>query len=133
MRKDIVEAIFDAVLNRLKQTILDMEKAGRNQTEIGKALSISQPSVSMYKAGHRGKGITLKTAIAVFRHIGGNMAELLQDVLDQKESAVLIALAADDPDFFSDFIVVAGTSGEEREKLKSEAAYLRKRLDARKD
>lgn len=123
-----VDLIFDKVLARLLNIISEMEGQGKKQAEIGKALGVKQSTVSLLKSGKRGEGIRLKTAIAAFRHSGGSMAQLLEDVLDNKKASILIALAEEDEEFFDSLLDILEEPSSDREKLRSDVLYMRSKI-----
>ena len=123
-----VDLIFDKVLSRLLNIISDLEKQGKKQAEIGKALGVKQSTVSLLKSGKRGEGIRLKTAIAAFRHSGGSMAQLLEDVLDNKKASVLIALAEEDEEFFDSLLEILEEPSKDRDKLRSDVLYMKSKI-----
>lgn len=123
------DLIFEGALRYIRDGITRLEvEDGMTQGQIAKKLGTTQSNVSMLSSGKRGEGIRLSTAIRAFRELGGSMAELLNEVLNQRQASVLIAVADEDEELFDSLIDVLESGGEEREQLKNQAMYLQRKL-----
>ena len=95
------DLIFEGALRYIRSGVERLQnEEGLTQAQIAKMLGTTQSNVSMLTSEKRGEGIRLRTAIQAFRALGGDMAELLNEVLNQRQASVLISVADEDEDFF---------------------------------
>ncbi len=115
--KFLLDKLFENFVSLLRVRLKES-----SQDEVARLLKCSQSTISRWLTYERKPG--LKYLLDAYKKLGGGeMNQILTEVLGEEKAAILLSVGDDDPEFFEALLSLLATKNEEYEKLKSDVLY----------
>jgi transcriptional regulator with XRE-family HTH domain len=118
----LLDKLFDNFVSLLESRLEE-----ESQESVAKRLGCKQTTISRWLSKQRKP--SLRYLLEAYKTLGGGeMSEVLTDVLGEQRAAVLLSVGDDDPEFFAALVELLESKNEDYEKLRDDVFYyLRKR------
>jgi len=118
----LAEKLFDSFVGLLRASLKDQP-----QRVVAEQIGCSQSQISRWLSGERGRNVSLRLVLRAYRKLGGDMSEVLSEVLGENRAATILSVGDDDPEFFDALIELISSRDEDFEKLRSDVLYYKKK------
>jgi transcriptional regulator with XRE-family HTH domain len=94
------------------------------EKELAKRLGVSPATINHWINRNRFKGIRFIHAFRALQKVGGDMRQVLREVLGEDDAVIVLALMEDQPEIFRKIVSLLARDDERSEKLRREVDYL---------
>ena len=112
--KELVEKLFENFQGLLRSRL---NEPGTTQEDIAKLLGCRQSEISRWLADKRRP--SLSNLLGAYKKLGGGeMAEILREILGERDAAIILTVGDDDPEYFQALLEMLSQRDEFYDKLK---------------